>query len=106
MKANELRIGNWVCLLEDKQIVWGKEIDGAELNYFPIPLTEEWLVKFGFETYSNMNNQYLTKGSIFFYGKGLLCQVGEYSSIEVSIKYVHSLQNLYFALTGEELEIK
>jgi len=34
-------------------------------------------------------------GEFIFYGK--------HNSIEKPIKYVHQLQNLYFALTGEEL---
>lgn len=75
----------------------------------PIPLTEEWLFKFGFKfdghcswwknelielTIDTGEDEY----SVFNNN-------GDYITLK-GIKYVHSLQNLYFALTGEELEIK
>ena len=31
---------------------------------------------------------------------------GEYNRIEIDVKYVHELQNLYFSLTKEELKLK
>ena len=103
MKPNELRIGNWVETFEGViQIQNGWEIDeGNECQ--PIPLTEEWLEKFGFE-YSDLNGDSgLWKIPPFqIYGK---CNqfIYEYA---LDVNYVHQLQNLYFALTGEELTIK
>lgn len=131
MKATELRIGNWVkntfrkdpyqvypqfftqCFFTDKHPYnLEKEIS----NIDPIPLTEEWLVKFGFE------KNYLWKKQLD--GKAILAismvdnsyglYHSDYSYLTGSsfhmkgqkIKHVHSLQNLYFALTGEELQIK
>ena len=129
MKANELRIGNWVKYLDEykglrpdrlgKQIlITADDINflwEAEPEYIePIPLTEEWLLKFGFEKHHQS-----------FYDKTLCVQEVEYLwfyniyPLENSIiplvnmsaqatghyiKYVHQLQNLYFALTGEELK--
>lgn len=108
MKANELRIGNYVYL-SDKNKVWqildGHEIDECDNNPFsePIHLTEEWLVNFGFE-----------KHGIEWWGKGFCLEVykdklyysgGEGLHIVIDLKYVHQIQNLYFALTGKELEI-
>ncbi len=52
----------------------------------PIPLTEEWFCW-------NFNMNYEPDN-------------GDYSKAQVELKYVHQLQNLYFALTGEELELK
>ena len=126
MKASELRIGNLVTPCGNKpyrvesvdndgcMIV---PVDNSELVDFdyecdlePIPLTEEWLVKFGFE----YKDGYLTlelgyfSGSNFIYWIGdvlnLFCKSG--MMLTNNIKYVHQLQNLYFALTGEELKIK
>ena len=118
MKAKELRIGNWVEIqgLESKIILVDTEGCICENEYCedfennnitqnlqPIPLTEEWLVKFGFE-YSDLNGDSgLWKIPPFqIYGK--------YNQFiydyRLDVNYVHQLQNLYFALTGEELTIK
>jgi hypothetical protein len=109
IKANELRIGNWVETFEGViQIQNGWEIDeGNECQ--PIQLTEEWLLKFGFNKVSDIwefwknsgwdlrQHKLENKWWLFYIGQDLDC---------VRIDYVHQLQNLYFALTGEELEIK
>jgi hypothetical protein len=104
MKSNELRIGNFVYLT-DKEKVWeildGYEIDKCEENPFtqPIPLKEEWLLKFGFKT---LCKDWQKKGIIIHTRKrGYVLR----KSVPV-IQYVHQLQNLYFALTGEELTYK
>ena len=116
MKAQELRIGNWIETLSGMEqcvdvlcdSVNTKSIEGinyGEIN--PIPLTEEWLVKFGFE-----KRRYIHEGIIF--GKDefwdleyyIAHDIYEISQLEIdNLKYVHQLQNLYFALTGNELEI-
>ena len=57
MKAQELRIGNYYlqdCLGGDISQITAEDIlelyDYPLEDYFkPIPLTEEWLLKFGFE---------------------------------------------------------
>lgn len=107
MKASEFRLGNFI--LKNGQVLKVniarlKEIMEDGLNkkeYEPIPLTEEWLLKFGFYHYSgaiySKNHYYLVlEGFNFMYGQTVLTK----------IKYVHQLQNLYFALTGEELQVK
>ena len=68
----------------------------------PIPLTEEWLLKFGFEP-SNFK-----KGCYFLNGRLLVPKEGYYFDYgaSVNLKHVHQLQNFYFALTVEELELK
>lgn len=106
MKANELRIGNWVfngqnIQVTPKQIEWFSE---GVYDLLPIELTEEWLLKFGFSKWKNKNN--FSKGSFIVY---TLSKKGFHygrKSLRVELKYVHQLQNLYFALTGEELKIK
>jgi hypothetical protein len=113
MKAKELRIGNWVNNGEQLDYVIDTSsmmdlMNEAQVNegltgLKPIPLTEEWLLKFGFE-YSDLNGDSgLWKIPPFqIYGK--------YNQFiydyRLDVNYVHQLQNLYFALTGEELEIK
>ena len=80
----------------------------------PIPLTEDWLLKFGFELYGDGSG-----GSIVLYGDpgyqtdlqiGLTESnsfFGELHNVVEGpkVKHVHQLQNLYFALASEELEI-
>jgi len=115
MKANELRIGNLVAYeptIDDWEeiIVKCGNIIQCEISpdsFIPIPLTEEWLLKFGFE--KNDNNQFiLMEGSVdILFNKdlnGWTCD-GINFSINMT-EYVHQLQNLYFALTGEELKLK
>ena len=75
----------------------------------PIPLTDEWLLKFGFEVNTPnlrwmhpvlLSEVYKTES-----GGLTLLQNGTHLTNN-PILYVHQLQNLYFALTGEELTIK
>ncbi len=81
-------------------------------DFEPIPLTEEWLVKLGFEeTYKSQHTQRfdLISNTKFGYNKNLKTDIYYIRWIGedfIHIKYVHQLQNLYFALTGEELIIK
>lgn len=113
MKANELRIGNLIygggqirkvteikndgCITEpidDYKPDFSKGIN-------PIPLTEEWLVRFGFDQLESGTyicpNQIVLRKDI----KGYLYEI--FKGKETLVKHVHQLQNLYFALTGEEL---
>jgi hypothetical protein len=126
MKANELRIGNFlqsdtniikIVGVVKKDIYYyhnKKNLYVLELNNFkPIPLTEEWLIKFGFEKkidcYKNINynfNGYFASfdcDNPMWFGEDGCC---EQVTIKDNIKYVHQLQNLYFAVTGEELTMK
>jgi hypothetical protein len=105
MKATELRIGNWVKLGLHEFAVELPDIRRLKSwpdQYKPIPLTEEWLIKFGFEIYEfdHKENQYRFKERLLVIRDGLFCDYGT----SVVLKHVHQLQNLYFALTGEELE--
>lgn len=70
----------------------------------PIPLTEDWLVRMGFEikTASVTHNHTFIKGD-FIINNPLR---GNMTYEHIKLKHVHQLQNLYFALTGEELTFK
>ena len=104
MKPNELRIGNYV---NDSigliTIGLNGNIKFADA-YHPIPLTEEWLLKFGFvgnykTYYSNIN--LICELHFDEFNNQFDCVLDRYSI--TTIQYVHELQNLYFALTNEEL---
>ena len=118
MKANELRIGNWVMSDPQKPYKWVmcdfsewyEDHNSHEYgdHTYPIPLTEDWLKKFGFETHDHHD---------YFIDISKIGEIHSWFSIfsgdefyyinefDVKISYVHQLQNLYFALTGEELKI-
>jgi hypothetical protein len=105
MKANELRIGNW--FIEKDEV---KQFDGDFYHLLgcePIPLNTKWLEKFGFE-YSEFNDLYQKGGYDVDIKDNVYCHfyMNEYGDWYKDIDHVHSLQNLYFALTGEELTVK
>ena len=126
MDARELRIGNYVNRLGQQTVVNSVSHGLEGLSYVStkasgvvtenqiesIPLTEEWLLKFGFE--KRERKYYLSTLSmkeLTTYPITILWLSGEiYLSIgDSTITYgeipVHRLQNLYYALTGEELTI-
>jgi hypothetical protein len=104
MKANELRIGNKVSYegsnvtvntIADDEVTFS---DYASFDYpqiediSGIELTDELLIRFGWKD---------------GFAKGMLIRDGLKIRLlghDMDTKYVHQLQNLYFALTGEELK--
>ena len=114
IQANELRVGNLlnyqtaegdvISLPTDfNAIKWATEDEkGFNLVHSPIPLTEEWLVKFGFDSL------YISKNGFSFIfekiGSDFICHIED--AIILEIQYVHTLQNLCFSLTGQELTLK
>jgi len=143
IKANELRVGNYVnykpiddicdLSLQNRSVFNMIDVDDIHListgtmndRFEPIQLTEHWLIIFGFEkvVYDDDQHGYGTEyhlkvNSDIFLNYDEDFSVGIFGSKELmkdeigvipnwrTIKTVHGLQNLYFALTGEELEIK
>src|SRR5574343_622860 len=111
MKSTEFRL---------KNLVWNDvqnlpcEVDFKILNdihhgindWKPIVLTDEWLIRFGFEKKGKRYSKdwfYLwdDNSNIVF----ALAEMEEKTGTYLVVKYVHQLQNLYFALTGEELTL-
>lgn len=131
MKSNELRTGNFVKCFGIREVIAIKKdkikvrheskhgnfiiewVPITSLSLEPIKLNEEWLLTNGFKKREEiLNSNFVTFGigeniitkdyamlikyfrddNIFFYQNGFH-----------TIKYIHQLQNLYFALTGEEL---
>jgi len=111
MKATELRIGNWVHDVVGDFQINGHQIDMLErrvVTYKPIPLTEEWLIKFGFEL-EGYYKKYPLYSVMQHDESELICigSINDSGNICCSnVKYVHQLQNLYFSLTGKELELE
>ena len=126
LKANELRINNYVLDI-DGDVLSISEITKDYVSFNkcnlksryskikPIHLTEEWLLKFGFgksdehELGHNLNDNF---GFYYDYHfKRFRLETSDndglnYADVLLNIKHVHQLQNLYFALTNKELEIK
>lgn len=113
INANELRLGNWVYYVnvvnEPYLIDAPRKIELASvLN--PIPLTEDILIKAGFEKdiwhmpalKHNGWKFYMTEQLFFTW---LVWDNGHDDTSLCLIKTVHQLQNLYHILTGKELEI-
>jgi len=146
MEIQELRIGNWIESENDffqietlqSQNYWkfngniknDIEIDFIDQNkntYWcelkdinPIPITEEWLLRFGFEK-KEKSNLYLI--SIHEFNLKKLCvyldinnctiaMVDYFSNLEktelfpLNYKYIHQLQNLFYSITQTELQCK
>jgi hypothetical protein len=110
MKANELRIGNYLLLQGVTKPMQVFIIDTTEQSTqtkaSPIPLTEDWLLKFGFKRkqIKDLSSYTLPKLELYQYSSNNNKIFFEYADGEVELKYVHQLQNLYFALTGMELK--
>jgi len=121
IKASELRIGNLVdlgnriakvteinhlsCVVVDLEETQDTIEDYERVQ--GIILTEEWLLKFGFTLY-NKENPIMFKGVVFIEQRqktliGTQFFTFGFEGNTIKLKYVHQLQNLYFALTGEEL---
>lgn len=113
--VKELRLGN---LVKSPIIEYGainivglNAINSGNHKYEPIPLTEEWLIKLGFwSKYKSTHKQWCTKGICIQQAGDTDDEGNEIPTkqeftydFKIDIKYVHTLQNLYFALTQKEL---
>jgi hypothetical protein len=133
MRSNELRIGNYLDWIVKEDVHFGiARVEGMFLDHGqwfidndlrhcihidelkPIPLTEEWLIKFGFERSAKtfVDGAYAVT---FRRAKDGGWAIYDTSTDEGTnyltpnlgfCEHVHQLQNLYFALTNIELTIK
>lgn len=125
MKASELRIGNLIKGKSPEKKVYEEPVELNEYYFLlflnnmmdvePIPLTEEWLLKLGFKQcgYEMLSWKHETLLPSFDLDGINWADFDEpdyqFLNYKVAdeilrIDYVHQLQNLYFALTGEELK--
>lgn len=126
----ELRLGNMIhCDLDEATVTVTAILkDGISTNvidkYFPgtgqlsqsifgfspIPLTKEILIKVGFKD-CKKSPDWMRKGDfiISLEDWGIVCRpkggVVLSEEIEITNKFFHQIQNLHYALTGEELTI-
>ena len=125
MKASELRLGNLINIggntLDTYQTYKptkvtlailneiareNEERPDAELSVFqPIPLTEDWLKRFGFALFA-WGWVKKSENDIGFRISYPHLHFQRENENPLKIQYVHQLQNLYFALTGEELKLR
>lgn len=130
MNARELRIGNWVSMegfpepndgivgqvtqinTETNTISIKDKAIGCEEDFYPIPLSESWLERAGFEmekrVHESGNYDWIAEsGWLSIMGlngeaRVRLRTAGTLTLLD-SIKFLHQIQNLHFALTGTDL---
>ena len=113
MKAKDLMIGNYInaWLIDGSwqviKVDSGKKLDFIYMQesnniYKPIPITEDWLVKFNFDLgwiieHNTESFCLIQQGVNYYYSADM------HHHTSKPMKYIHQLQNLFFALTGKEL---
>jgi len=116
LKATDLRIGNLVCKslksgngrkLNQKITIADFERieESITFNYEPISLNEQWLLDLGFEEDENLFHNQIALYKNGIGGFNYNVNYFEHENL-YEISSVHQLQNLYFALTNEELTLK
>lgn len=118
MKVSEFRLGNYI--LHNGEVMPVVQIERRyktiyrlndmdvderiiEDHFNPIPITPALLYSVGFSTPPNHLSTIVYKDGVtidYHHGKFRLRD-----NSRITIDYLHQLQNLYFALTGEELTI-
>jgi hypothetical protein len=130
MEIKELRIGNSILnhkgevetvrAIGINDYIWfDKERNLLDKLCKPIPLTEEWLLKCGFKKFESTGvvgfdySDHNEKTFVYDKGRFGIVKWGINSpffysnhNLRIELKTVHQLQNLYFALTNEELTWK
>lgn len=124
----ETRKVSYACRYSGTIQLTESELQNKDYDVEPIPLTTEWLERCGFEKekYANIKDtgewdikekwvsqdKELELFYVVLAGKEMIgdnaCFARKMKGFHryMPIKYVHLLQNLFFALTSEELEIK
>jgi hypothetical protein len=128
MKAQDYRIGNLVQIDYDDRVFEIHTISDTYptlntpefgigvvewYNIKPIKITEYWLLNFGFELNEDEGDvKYYEKNTIGIKMDDCLdfyCYIKSYKSNSCffvkQLEFVHELQNLFYALTKEELKI-
>lgn len=131
MNSSDLRIGNYVLTddniicqvskIETKEYTkWNsgeevsiicKQINTKDLylecdndNWQPIELTEELLLKCGFQKLGKYT--FVCDTALMQLEIGVITNKLLHSILAIEVKHVHQLQNLYYALCNEELNVE
>jgi hypothetical protein len=125
MKATEVRVGNWVynknrsfikvsSISNDSGVMCIAHI--PEYDCYPIPLSTDIVKKCGFGEVGMYENVYHKDNIRIHFDKNCKRENEETNSVlfiiysdddstfSKEVSSLHELQNLYFALTGKELE--
>lgn len=123
MESTDLRIGNYIYFndpdSEMPRVQTVRSLNTPTMNYFtPIPLDSEWLENLGFKYNAGFTDSYELNGFEIYgnpflegyqlesiFGHGLNIELVEKMNSKNPILYMHQLQNLYYALTGQELTL-
>lgn len=131
LTARELRISNLIYKFGEVIPVSLQTLESIVLDwgvYEPIPLSESWLKKFGFEegnhnwwkiTYEAFGDtkdefdrmclqhtvEISVNSSSHYASIQNINDDEQGATVNYKIEYVHQLQNLFYALTGKELQI-
>lgn len=128
MDARELRIGNYLNVINITPVKITANhilaISEGDEQYSPIPITDEWLEKFGFKESETVKYSDEFKGARKFEIPKLLDMVFSidgkfYYILDINtndygddiytsrqITFIHQLQNFFFASTSTELQLK
>ena len=130
MEVKDLRIGNFVKSTFDDLICeildiyahqgddvycshkYGQDLLDVKYGIEPILLTEEFFLKNGFKKdpmitqYGKEIDEFLISYIVGVNGCLLSIQGKKCQFYKYGIKYIHELQNAYYYLTNQELEIK
>lgn len=125
MEVKELRIGNIIRLkdhfvggnamvtgiMKDKITAVnsvGTNIDTINIMYVePIPITEELLLKNGFEQWHFLFKTLFME--MYEVGNGWHLHIDNEhfeTALSITIKYLHQLQNAFYLVTDKELEVE
>ncbi len=113
IRANEVRLGNWLTQFPENVSIQVQDLIQTEFSYLlngldlelfrAIEITPELLEQFGFKKQYDCwyHGTFIIRDifeELFYHPNGV--NVGQ------QIEYLHQLQNLYFAVSGEELDVE
>lgn len=115
VKNNITNTIEFVTAIQNRELLETNEIGYVIEEFEPIQLNEDWIIKAGFSKYKDdTDNKYP-----YWYGKKVETiydydfieyvlndnnqWIIQYKGIQMNCKFIHQLQNLYYALCGQEL---